>query len=236
MKISIIIPTLNEAAHLPAVVNAIKSQNVDAEVIVVDGGSRDGTRDIANEAQFIVVTSPKGRGQQLSAGAGLASGDILLFLHADTLLGPGALKAMIRQAAPKNVSGGNFRVEFDGGSDFAHWLNGFYARLRRNGFYYGDSAIFVKRDIYEAIGGIRAMALMEDYDFVRRLEKTGATICIDTPAVLTSARRFGGRRKWRIIWQWINLHILYYIGASHTFMAKVYRSEAHSPAKGREVL
>ncbi len=232
MRISIIIPTLNEAAHLPAALNAIKRQNIDAEVIVVDGGSIDQTREIAKEARLIVITSQKGRGQQLSAGALLATGDILLFLHADTLLGPGALETVLRKASAENVSGGNFRIKFDGGSEFSLWLNGFYATLRRNGFYYGDSAIFVKRKIYDQIGGIQPLTLMEDYDFVRRLEKTGATICIDTPAILTSSRRFEGRRKWQIIWQWTSLHILYYIGASHGFLAKIYRSEIHSPARG----
>ena len=99
--------------------------------------------------------------------------------------------------------------------------------------YYGDSVIFVRRTVLEAIGGIRPIALMEDYDLVRRLERHGGTVCIENPPVITSSRRFEGRRPWRIFCQWVLLHALYYARVSPDTLARLYRSAAHSPAAER---
>ena len=88
--------------------------------------------------------------------------------------------------------------------------------------YYGDSGIFVRRDIYERIGGIRPIALMEDYDFVRRLEKVGPTLCIDDPPLITSSRKFQGRRRFAIVTGWIWIHALWYLGVSPDRLARMY--------------
>src|SRR3546814_1395795 len=104
---------------------------------------------------------------------------ILLFLHADSRFPAGGLGRIEETlAAAPEIGGGNFRLLFDGGDGFSRWLDGFYAFIRRHGFYYGDSAVFVRRSVYDALGGIRPIALMEDYDFVRRLEKAARTCCI----------------------------------------------------------
>jgi hypothetical protein len=91
--------------------------------------------------------------------------------------------------------GGNFRLVFDGASRFSKWLTCFYAQIRWLGFYYGDSGIFVRRRVYDNVGGFRPIALMEDWDFVRRLERSGKTCCIADPALITSSRRFAGRSR-----------------------------------------
>ncbi len=228
MKISIVIPTLNEAASLPVTLAAIDE---DCEVLVCDGGSTDGTPEIARRAGARIILRAPGRGQQLHAGTAVASGEVLLFLHADTILLPGALAALGRALADPSVTGGNFRVVFDGPTRFAAWLTGFYAWLRNHGLYYGDSAIFVRRTVLDDIGGMRPIALMEDYDLVRRLERNGGTVCIDEPPVITSSRRFEGRPRWRIFSQWVLLHALFHARVSPDTLARLYRSAAHSPAE-----
>lgn len=229
MNISVIIPTLNEEAALPEALACPDFAGGDAEIIVADGGSRDATRRIAHDAGARVVTGPAGRGQQLAQGAAAANGDILLFLHADTILSAGALTAIRRSLSDDRIGGGNFQLVFDGPTDFAAWLTGFYAKLRQRGIYYGDSAIFVRRDTYESLGGIRPIALMEDIDFVRRLENAGPTVCIDSPHAVTSSRRFENRKPWRIFAQWLTIHALYYLHVSPERLAKIYRSRRHGP-------
>jgi rSAM/selenodomain-associated transferase 2 len=233
MLISIIIPTLNEASMLPASLASLRRQESDMEIIVCDGGSSDSTVDIARQTGATIITTARGRGQQLAAGATKASGDVLVFLHADTLLAPGALHAIEDALADPRLAGGNFRVLFDGPSDFAAWLTGYYARLRGRALYYGDSVIFLRRTVYKSIGGIKPIALMEDYDLVRRLEAFGPTVCIDTPPVVTSSRRFEGRKPWRIYAQWVTIHALYYLRVRPDFLARLYRSAVHRPAIGR---
>ena len=174
--ISVIIPTLNEARNLERLLAGLTAQDVAAEIVVVDGGSQDGTQAVANMFGVTLLSAQRGRGQQLLAGAEAASGDVLLFLHADSRFPAGGLEAIetALRESPALV-GGNFRVVFDGNSDFSRWLTGFYAWFRGHGLYYGDSAVFARRDVYREIGGIRRMALMEDYDFTRRLERAGPT-------------------------------------------------------------
>ncbi len=188
MRISVIIPTLDEAARIGALVEGLRQQDPDCEIVVADGGSRDATAREAAAAGARVVLSDAGRGRQLARGADLAQGETLLFLHADTLFPADGLAAIRRHLRDPLVSGGNFRVRFDGDDDFSRWLDGFYAWFRRKGLYYGDSAVFLRRELYRALGGIRPIALMEDFDFTRRMERYGGTVCIHDPPVVTSSR------------------------------------------------
>jgi len=229
--ISVIIPTLNEAGNLGRLLAVLVAQGPAAEIIVVDGSSQDGTQAVAATFPVTLLTGTKGRGQQLRAGAEAASGDVLLFLHADSRFPAGGLASIeaALRTSPE-VVGGNFRVIFDGDSDFSRWLTGFYAWFRGHGLYYGDSAVFVRRDVYREIGGIRPMALMEDYDFTRRLERAGPTYCLDEPALVTSSRRFEGRRPASIVWGWIKIHALYYLGVPPNILARIYNSERRAAA------
>ncbi|MEM6482345.1 MAG: TIGR04283 family arsenosugar biosynthesis glycosyltransferase [Pseudomonadota bacterium] len=230
MTLSVIIPTLNEEVALPVVLKALQNQTHINEVIVVDGGSEDATCALARAFGARVIDAPRGRGQQLCAGVEAAAGDVLWFLHADTVPQPWASGAIARalETAP-DAPGGNFRVIFEGETPFAAWLTGFYAWLRSRGIYYGDSAVFVRRTIYDRIGGLRPTALMEDYDFNRRLEREGHTLNIEEPAVITSSRRFQDRRPWRIVLQWLVIHAMYYTRMSSEHMARLYRSADHTP-------
>jgi rSAM/selenodomain-associated transferase 2 len=224
--ISIVVPTLNEAKRLPRLLADLAAEAPAHEVIVVDGDSHDGTGAVAHRAGVRLLPSAPGRGQQLAAGAAAARGEILLFLHADSRFPAGGLDRILETlAANPACPGGNFRLVFDGGTPFSRWLTGFYAWIRSLGFYYGDSAVFVRRSAYEEIGGIRQIALMEDYDFTRRLERKGRTCCIEHPHLTTSSRRFEGRRPLSIVWGWIEIHLLFHLGISPTFLARRYEAQ-----------
>ncbi|MBM3732809.1 MAG: glycosyltransferase [Acidimicrobiia bacterium] len=222
--ISVIIPTLNEETALPSLLNRLAKEPARHEVVVVDGGSRDRTVALAESSGARVVLTPPGRGQQLAAGVRVAGGDILLFLHADSRFPKGGMEAIERAMASARVVGGNFRLLFDGDDGFSRWLNGFYAAIRRRGFYYGDSGVFVRRPVHDSLGGIRPIALMEDYDFVRRLESAGPTVCIETPPLVTSARRFVGRHPLAIVTGWLAIHALFHLGAPPSWLARLYDS------------
>lgn len=224
-RLSVAVPTLNEAANLERLAADATLRAKDVEVVLADGGSSDRTVEIAQAAGFRTLAVERGRGQQLAAAAEAAEGDVVLFLHADTRLEPGWRAAIDAALKDPAIVGGNFRLLFDGGDEFSHWLNGFYERIRARGVYYGDSAIFCRRSVYDRIGGVRPIALMEDFDFVRRLERSGKTVCIEAPHATTSARRFRGRRKSRIITQWIVIHLLFLIGVSPSRLARLYDSQ-----------
>jgi len=225
--ISVVIPTLNEATRIADLIRALRAQPHPVEVIVADGGSSDGTVEIARDAGAThAITAPRGRGQQLAAGSALARGDIVWLLHADTRLPDGAPAAIAAaMAARPDSPGGNVRLLFDGDDGFSQWLNGFYAWLRRRGFYYGDSGIFIRRSVLLRLGGIRPIPLMEDYDLVRRMERAGPTLCVQDPPLVTSSRRFAGRRPVSIVWGWVRIHLLYLCGVAPDRLALIYDSE-----------
>jgi len=223
LRVSVIIPTLDEAASLPLLMARLHQEPELAEIIVADGDSSDGTTAIAERLGARVVMCPRGRGQQLRAGAAAASGDVLLFLHADCVFPAGGLAAIAAALAQNPAApGGNFTLVFDGESPFARWLTGFYASIRRFGLYYGDSGIFVRRSVYRAMGGIKPIALMEDYEFAGRLERAGPTLRIDNPALVTSSRKFAGRRAPAIVAGWLVIHLLYALGVSPAHLARLY--------------
>ena len=221
--ISVVIPTLDEAEMLPRLLSSLAAQA--AEIIVVDGGSRDGTEAVARAHGARLLRAGPGRGTQLRRGAEVARGAVLLFLHADCVFPHGGLASIERcLAASPEVVGGNFRLVFEGDDAFSRWLTGFYGWIRERGFYYGDSGLFVRREVYRALGGIRPIALMEDYDFVRRLEGFGRTFRI-ADALLTSSRRFEGRGPAAIVCGWLLIHALFHMGVAPEWLARLYDSE-----------
>ncbi len=228
--LSIIIPTLNESKFLPQLLTSLsKARQESVEVIVVDGGSVDETVNIAKSFGVRVVQSVKGRGNQIHRGVQESSGDILLFLHADSTLTSQNLQAL-ESALEKeaHIIGGNFRLVFDGDEKFSKNLTVFYHWMRKFGLYYGDSGIFVRREIYEELGGIRQIPIMEDYDFVRRLEnyqtKFRKTHCIIEPPLVTSSRKFEGRNFFQIIGLWIKMHSLFLLKKSPDQLSKIYET------------
>jgi len=229
--ISVVIPTLNEAGTIGPVFDALAGEATAHEVIVADGGSTDGTPALAAARGARVVAAPRGRGHQLRAGAEAAQGDVLLFLHADSRLAPGTLAALAAAMADPAVTGGNFRLLFDGEDGFSRWLTGFYAWFRRRGLYYGDSGMFVRRTAYDRLGGMPALAIMEDYALARRMERLGGTLCIAEPPLTTSSRRFRGRHPVRIVAKWLVMHTLYHLGVPPARLARLYdrKTKAEEP-------
>jgi len=224
--ISVVIPVLNEAPRLEALLPRLAAERDLAEIIVVDGASGDGSAEVAERFGAEIVRAPRGRGQQLHAGAEAASGDVLLFLHADTVFPSGGLTAIRRHlGAHPYAIGGNFRLLFDGDGRFDRWLEDFYAWIRSKGLYYGDSGLYIRRSWYRRLGGIRPIALMEDYDLVKRMEAAGPTLCISDPPLLTSSRRFLGRHPLLIFLGWLRVHLLHALGVSPTRLARLYDSE-----------
>lgn len=222
-RVSIVIPTLNEADRLPHLVTVLASELDLREIIVADGGSDDGTQLVALQLGAKVISTERGRGRALREGAVAASGDILLFLHADSIFPLGGLAAIVKALdRDRRIVGGNFRVGFDVVTPFTRCLAAVYAWIRRFSLYYGDSGIFVRRKVYDEIGGINPMPLMEDYDFVRRLERAGPTCRIDDPPLITSSRRFIDR-PWSVaLWDFTKIHLLYWLGASTEHLASIY--------------
>lgn len=222
--ISVVIPTLDEAHSLGATLRALMrhGHGDSVEIIVADGGSADATREIALEHGARVILSARGRGAQMHAGANVARGDVLWFLHADTLPPPDAprqiLDAMRRD--PKIV-GGNFAVSFDGTRLAARFLTWLYPQLRKLGLCYGDSAFFVRASVYREIGGFRPFPIFEDLDLVRRLGERGCLVHLRAQ-VVTSSRRFEGRSFAYTFARWAFLQMLYWLGVSPYTLSRLY--------------
>jgi rSAM/selenodomain-associated transferase 2 len=226
--ISIIIPVLNEAEGIGSFLDALKAQPGDFEIIVADGGSQDATTRIAAEKARL-ITSPPGRAAQMNQGVAVARGDILLFLHSDTVLPPGAL-SMIKEALrepeagkPETIGGG-FTHRFDRGDLFSRFIS-FSAntRSRWTNLLFGDQAIFVRREVFEKLGGYADMPLFEDWDFSERMREAGAVAIIQVP-VTTSGRRIEVWGKWRCFAIWWGLSILYWSGVPAEKLVRFYEN------------
>jgi len=219
--LSVIIPTLNEARSIGRTLDAVLRAAPGAEVIVVDGGSRDGTAEAARTRGVKVITSARGRGAQMHAGACAARGRALWFLHADTLPSVECAGLMAEALGDPSVVAGNFHVLFDGGARAARFLTWLYPRLRRLGLCYGDSGIFVRREAYIRLGGFRAFPIFEDLDLVRRLRKSGRVAHLPA-AVTTSSRRFEGRSFALTFARWSLLQALYWLGVHPETLGRMY--------------
>ena len=218
-RLSIILPVLNEASGIAATLAALRP--LAAEIIVVDGGSDDATPDIAQGLADQVITAPRGRALQMNAGAAVVRGDILLFLHADTLLPPGADQRVIAAVAA-GADWGRFDVRITGES---LWLPLIAAlmnrRSRLTGIATGDQAIFVRREVFAALGGFPAQPLMEDIELSRRLKAQSPPACL-RERVLTSGRRWEKHGVLRTVLLMWSLRLRYFFGADPQTLARAY--------------
>ena len=221
--VTIVVPILDEAQELPGLLDRLAGLRGDPEVIVVDGGSTDGSIEIvvAHALAARVVEAPRGRAIQCNAGGAAAGGEVLVFLHADTTLPPDAVGAIAAACEEARVVGGNFALRFDGGDLFSRVLTAYYAFQRRWGIYYGDSAIWIRREAFERIGGFRPMPIMEDHELVRRLRRAGRDVCLPGPAI-TSARRWKALGLPKTIYSWIVIRGLYLLGVPPSRLARRY--------------
>ena len=187
MDTSVVIPTLDEEDQIAAAIRSATAPGV--EIIVVDAWSTDDTRQRAQAAGAEVMTSPPGRARQLTAGVSRARGDAIVFLHADTRLPSGFADAIRMALRDPEVVGGAFRFRFDHRTlalRMVEW--GTRARVALLGLPYGDQALFVRREVLEAIGGLADTPVMEDLDLVRAMRRQGRLAYLHDPAT-TSARR-----------------------------------------------
>jgi rSAM/selenodomain-associated transferase 2 len=223
--VSILVPTLDEERALPSLLDALGALPGRWELVVADGGSRDATVALARAHHVgpLVVEVRGGRAAQLNGAARVATGDVLLFLHADSRLPCDAYASLAEAWRTVGVAGGNFALRFDGDGTFERVLGGVYRFQRRHGYYYGDSSVWVRRETFDALGGYREIAIMDDYDFVRRLERHGATRCLPGPAT-TSARRWRAMGIGRTVLAWFLIRWLYVAGVSPTHLARLYRA------------
>lgn len=196
--ISVIIPAFNEEKALPATLRALLPEPGDYEVIVVDGGSTDATRDIVQaELSLRLVTAPKGRASQMNAGARCATGELLLFLHADTILPEGTLRRLNELEADDRVQAGGFLHRFSG-TDWRLRLVSFLDnfRCRHSRIIYGDQALFVRRALFERLGGFPEQPILEDVAFCEKLVKVVTPVLL-APPVVTDSRKFVKMGIWR---------------------------------------
>ncbi|CAN1210509.1 TIGR04283 family arsenosugar biosynthesis glycosyltransferase [Tumidithrix helvetica PCC 7403] len=221
-SISVVIPALNEAENLPRVLKAVQN-SIDVEIILVDGGSSDETIQIAESLGAKAIAGKRGRASQMNLGAEVATGEILLFLHADTIL-PNGFDRFVRQTLQSpNVVAGAFELGIDGDALGLRWVEwGVKLRSHLCQMPYGDQAIFLKTSLFRRMGGFPELPIMEDFELVRHLKRQGR-IAIAPASVLTSSRRW---QKLSIVrTTLINQAIIigYYLGIPPSKLAKWYR-------------
>lgn len=227
MRLSIIIPALNEAANIEATLTCLQEMRArSVEVIVVDGGSDDDTPVCAAPLADRVMTlarSNSGRARQMNAGACVAAGDALLFLHADSLLPPNADELISAALSPPRKCWGRFDVVIDGGH-FMFPVIAWFMNHRSclTGIATGDQGMFVSRQTFEALGGFPDQPLMEDVELSDRLRRQSGPACISTAKIHTSGRRWQKHGVWRTIVLMWRLRWRYHRGASAASIHRAY--------------
>jgi len=222
-RISIIVPTLNESAQIALALSTLQElRGSGHEVLLVDGGSDDGTVEIALGRVDRVLRGPRGRALQMNAGAREASGEILLFLHADTVVPPGAMAAFLGGFPASGRVWGRFDVSLSGRHFMIRVVEKMMnIRSRLSGIATGDQAIFVRREAFETVGGYPEIPLMEDIALSRALRRLSRPLCIREP-VVTSSRRWEEQGILRTVLLMWRLRLAYALGADPHRLARSY--------------
>lgn len=223
-SLAIVIPVLDEAPRIGELLRELQPlRQAGVELVVADGGSRDGTPEIAAAFADAVIDAPRGRARQMNAGAAASRGDILLFLHADTLLPPAGVAAVMA-AIEDGAQWGRFDVRIAGQAPLlrvvARMMNW---RSRLTGIATGDQAMFVTRAAFDAVGGFPPIALMEDIALSRALRRLGRPASL-AARVVTSGRRWDENGAWRTIFLMWRLRAAFFLGANPDTLSKQYRS------------
>ncbi len=225
LRVSIIIPVLNESERINSIIDSLRDQTLEYgfEVIVVDGDLKGSTNNVIADKNVKTLTARKGRGSQMNAGAEVAKGDILLFLHADTILPERALKKISDALEDEKYVAGAFDLAIDSDKLFLKYIS-YRAnfRSRQNRIPYGDQAIFIRKEYFNRIGGYKKIPLMEDVDLMRRIKKDRRKICILKEKVITSARRWESDGLLYTSFRNQVLLTLFYLGVSTSKLAKFY--------------
>jgi rSAM/selenodomain-associated transferase 2 len=225
VKLSIIIPTLNEAANIGDVLKRLQPMRArGTEVIVVDADSMDATRSIAAPLADRVITSERGRATQMNAGAKEASGDTLLFLHADSILPANGDGLIALGLSHPRFKWGRFDIHIDGSHRMLPVIAWFMNhRSRLTGISTGDQGIFTTREAFDAVGGFPTQPLMEDVAICARLRRESRPIYVDA-RITTSGRRWEKHGVWRTIFLMWRLRLNYFMGADPVRLHSIYYS------------
>jgi rSAM/selenodomain-associated transferase 2 len=222
--LTIIVPALNEGGVIGGLMASLAPFRVrGVEVVVVDGGSTDGTAEAAGPGADRVIVAPCGRARQMNAGAAAAHAPVLLFLHADTRLPADADQLVLNGLGAAGLEWGRFDVRIEGASRWLRLVAAFMnLRSRVTGIASGDQAMFVTRPAFDAVGGFPDQDLMEDVELSTRLKQRGPPLCL-RPPVVTSGRRWSARGVARtiVLMWWIRL--LYFLGVAPDRLARLYR-------------
>jgi rSAM/selenodomain-associated transferase 2 len=223
-RLSVIVPTLNEAERVEPLLSGLSAlRRQGHEVIVVDGGSTDGTAQQAKGEADRVIIAPRGRARQMNAGADRAQGGVVLFLHADTVLPADADRLILSGLDETGRGWGRFDVAIDGRHPLLPVIAWFMNRRSRlTGIATGDQGIFVRRELFRTLGGFPDQPLMEDIELSKRLLRTGPPLCLPQP-VVTSGRRWETRGVWRTMVLMWRLRWLYWRGVPPERLAALYR-------------
>lgn len=222
--ISIIIPTYNEGDQIEETlrkIHSVSQANI-FEIIVVDGGSKDNTISIARDCGAVTILSPKkGRAAQMNNGASIAKGEVLYFLHADSIP-PQDFSGYITTALAKGYSSGCFRLRFDQ----SHWFlnaNCWFTRFNVNAVRFGDQSLFVTNDVFNKCGGFNeSLLMMEDQEIIHRIKKYGRFTVMNA-SIITSARKYRDNGIYRMQGIFYRIWLMYYLGYSQEHLLQTHR-------------
>lgn len=210
LSVSVVVPVLDECAGIEACLRGLVTSFPDCELVVVDGGSSDGTAELAAR-HASTLPSARGRARQMNAGASATCGEVLWFVHADCVVPREALDQLRTALVDSRVVGGGLTLRFDRRSPGLDWLQlTSNLRARRLGWIFGDQAMFVRRTVFDALGGFPEIPLMEDFELSRSLRRHGRLAVLDA-TVTASSRRIAANGPWRmtVLMQWLKLlHVL----------------------------
>jgi rSAM/selenodomain-associated transferase 2 len=221
-KLSVIVPMLNECATIAGTLNTVRRGAPDAEIVVVDGGSSDPSVAIARPLCDALISARRGRARQMNAGARASHGDVLVFVHADTIVPRSFARDIALPLSNPAVVGGRFDVQLDA-TALPYRIIGamisLRSRISRTGT--GDQAIFVRRDVFDRLGGFPDLDLCEDLEFTRRLKRAGPVACLRA-RVITSARRWNRDGVVRTVMRMWLIRAMYLVGVPPARLKRMY--------------